>query len=218
MARVKTTKASPPPIDALAALQNDAGASKKLLNVLEGADKETATEKGRAIVFDNANAAKEKAPDPRLLPIVERAFKPKDWGSTLDRFDSWIELGDRRTEEAFIRKAHEEGPGIVQALIDCYLQVKYARETWELENDVCFAAMRDAATQALEGEKERKIRTKMITEADVEHKCAAMFPDEWARQESNRRRFKLTEDRSKHCIDTATLRCRHLDSMMARLR
>lgn len=211
---------NPPPrnLDAGALLANDAEASKKLLNVLEGADKETAIEHGRAVVFDNANAAREKAPDPRMLPIVERTFKPRDWMTTLDRYDAWLELGDRRTEEAFIRKTHEEGPGIVQALWDCYAQVKYARETWELENDVVFGSMREAASQALEGEKERKIRTKMITEADVEHKCAAMFPDEWARQESKRRRFKLTEDRAKHCIENATLRCRILDSMMARLR
>ena len=78
--------------------------------------------------------------------------------------------------------------------------------------------MREQATKALHGEKERGVRTKQITEKDVDTKCAAMFPDEWARQETKRLRHKLTEDRMKFAIENAQLRCRILDSMMARLR
>ena len=129
-----------------------------------------------------------------------------------------MSLGDRRTEEQFIRRAHEEGPEIVKDIYDVFIQVRFAREAWELENQLMLGGMRDEAQKVLEREKERKLRTKAITIDDVTHKAASMFPDEWAAQEKRRLQYKLIEDRSKHCVEIGTTRCRVLDSMMARLR
>lgn len=190
----------------------------KLIEEIEKADRDAATANARAMVFDSANAAQEKPIDARMPKLVSRVFEPIDWGRVLDRYDAWISLGERRGEEAYIRKAHEEGPQIARDLLDVSIQVRFAREAWELENDVSLGAMREQASQVLEGEKERKIRTKMITEADVAKKCAAMFPDEWAAQEKRRLQYSLVEERSKRSYDIATLRCRHLDTMMGRLR
>jgi hypothetical protein len=192
--------------------------SAQLVKELETADKEVAKEKARAIVFESANAAFEKPMDARFEKIVERTFAPKDWSLFQDKLDAWMELGDRRTEEAFIRKAHEEGPSIVREGYACYLQIRLARETWERENDVILGAMREQATEALQGEKDRGARNKTITEADIVAKCSTSFPDEWPRQESKRLKYKLTEDRAKHDVEDAILRCRHLDTMMSRLR
>lgn len=192
--------------------------SRSLSSVIAEADKEAAIEQARQVHFDNANRAVEREIDPRYPAVVQRVFRPMEWTDVLDRYDAWLELGEKRTEEGFIRKAHEMGPRLVQDLFDCYAQVRLARETWELENDVVFGDMREQATKCLEVEKERKIRTKTITEKDVDQKCAAMFPDEWARQESKRLRMKLTEDRTKFAIENAQTRQRVLDSMMSKLR
>jgi hypothetical protein len=223
LARTKVEKGTPPEepkpeFDAKAALAADVDASKKLVDVLEGADRAGAVEKAREVVFENANRATEKPVDARFPALVERTFRPKDWIATLDLYEAWLELGEKRSDEAFIRRAHERGPGIVQALWDAYFDVKYAREVWEMDNDVVFGAMREQAEEALENEKLRKVRTKTITEKDVATKCASMFPDEWRAQESKRLRFKLTEERAKSCVEVANSRVRVLESMMARLR
>lgn len=192
--------------------------SKKLDEVVQKADTEAKAERARAVVFDSANRDEEKEPDPRLPPLVSRVFAPKDWEKALDRFDEWRSLGERRTEEAFIRRAHELGPDVLMELYDCYFQVKAAREEWELQNDSLFGDMREQATQLLQDEKDRKIRSKAITEKDVDSKCAAIFQDEWTRQQMKRSRMEMVEARMKACIEVATVRCRHLDTMMGKLR
>lgn len=196
----------------------DVDAAKALLDTIETADKETDITNARAAMFESANAPRERPMDPRMGGLVERTFRPLDWGKILDRFDAWMTLGNHRTEEQFIRRAHEEGPEIVKDVYDVFLQVRFARESWELENDTMLGMMREEASKVLEREKERKIRTKTITIDDVTHKAASMFPDEFAEQEKRRLQFKLVEDRSKQCVELGTTRCRVLDSMMSRLR
>jgi hypothetical protein len=190
----------------------------RLVDVITEADRQTDISNARAMCFDNANAATEKPIDPQMTRLVERAFAPMDWEKTMDAFDAWMSLGEKRTEEAYVRRAHEIGPAIARDVYDVYMQVRYAREAWELENDVVLGGMREEATKVLELEKERKIRTKAITIDDVTRKAASMFPDEWAAQEKRRLQYTLVENRSKQCVELATLRCRILDSMMARLR
>lgn len=189
-----------------------------LVRELEEADKETAKAKARAIVFDSANAAIETPIDPKFARVVERLYAPKDWEKVQDRFEAWLSLGDRRTEEAFIRKAHEEGPEILRDLYGAYLQIRLTREAWELENDTVLGAMRLEATKALQEEKNRGSRNKTITKEDVADQAASMFPDEWSAQETKRLKYKGVEDRAKHDVEVAGTRCRHLDTMMSRLR
>lgn len=190
----------------------------QLAKELEAADKKTVIDNARARMFDSAHATPEKPMDKRMSGLVERTFKPLDWLAVLDRFDKWMGLGDRRTDDAFIRKAHEEGPEILGQVQDVYVQVKFAREAWELENHTMLGRMREEASDALELEKAKKLRTKTITIDDVTSKAASMFPDEFAVQEKARRQYTLVEERAKHCVERATIRCKHLDSMMHKLR
>lgn len=190
----------------------------KLIAEMEASDKETATQKARDFVFANANAAKERPIDPRFPAMVERTFPGADWGAVFDEFEQWLELGDRRGEEAFIRLAHERGPAIVRRVFGAYTEIRLARETWEKQNDVLLGSMREQANDILQAEKQRGVRSKTITEADVEKKCAVLFGDEWEAQEIKRRKFKAVEERAKHDVEVATLRCRTLDTMMSRLR
>lgn len=225
MARVKKESGTPETVPA-AVTSSDIDLAKvafpdngsELAKELAKADKETIIDNAKATMFESANAPKEKPVDRRMPGLVERTFRPIEWDKILDRFDAWMGLGDKRTEEAHIRKAHEEGPEIMGSVHDVYIQVKFAREGWELDNDTMLGAMRAAATEVLETEKEKKIRTKMITEADINTKVAAMFPDEWAAQEKRRLQYKLVEERAKHCVERGTIRCRHLDTMLNRLR
>lgn len=189
-----------------------------LATELAKADKETLIDNAKAAIFESANAPTERAIDRRMGGLVERTFKPLDWEKILDRFDAWMALGDKRTDEQFIRKAHEEGPEILGSVQDLYVQVKFVREAWELDNHTMLGTMREAASEVLEAEKLKKIRTKTITIDDVTAKAATMFPDEYAAQEKRRRQYALVEERAKHCVERGTIRCRHLDTMMTRLR
>lgn len=190
----------------------------QLVAELTKADKETAISNARAVVFDNANKIEEKPIDRRMAGLVSRTFLPMDWGKVLDRFEQWMALGDQRTEERFIRKAHEEGPEILGLVQDVYIQVKFAREAWELDNYTMLGAMREEASNILEGEKAKKLRTKTITIDDVTSKAASLFPDEYAAQEKQRRQYSLAEDRAKFAVERATIRCKHLDTMLHKLR
>lgn len=186
----------------------------KLLTVIETADKKVDEEKGRAVHFGKVNGAKEVPIDSRFPALVERAQRPIDWDEVLGVYEGWLVLGDRRTDTASIRKAHEEGPSIIQQLVDVYLQVKRAREKWESENDVILGSMREEAVDALEAEKARGARKKTITEADIKARGATMFPDEWHLQAEHRREYKMVEDRAERAIDVAKLRQKTLDTMV----
>jgi hypothetical protein len=190
----------------------------KLVSVLENADREAARDHAQNQVFGSANAAEEVPIDPRFAFVEERVFAPIDFGTVYDVIEGWLRLGERRTEEAFIRKAHEEGPDMLQQATRLYLQAKLAREKWEKENDVMFGAMREQASEVLEAEKASGKRKKAITEADVDAKCAALFPDQYRAQEIKRRKAKLTEDALSKLVEVCGVRCRHLDTMMHKLR
>lgn len=214
----KETTEAPPQGPSPTSIEKAIDASATLTGELEKADKQLAIDHARGLLFDSANRAAEKPIDDRYPALVERAFAPIDWGAIMDEFEAWNSLGIARTSEQFIRKAHEEGPEIIRKLYDVYLQVKFAREKWELENDVVLGGMREAANDALQGEKARGVRSKAITEADIEKQVATMFPDEWAKQESRRKQYKATEDRAKHNVEVANARQKTLDTMMNRLR
>lgn len=183
-----------------------------------GAEQREVEAKADARMFVFGAKATEKPIDPRVPRLVETLFAPSDWDVVFAKFEKWLSLGDRAREEAFIRKSHEEGPSIFRELYDAYLQIREARESWELRNDALLGSMREQATDVLQAEKNKGVRSKAITEADVDKKVAQMFPDEHAEQETKRRQYKFVEERAKHDVEVAALRCRHLDTMMTRLR
>lgn len=193
----------------------DDAPGKALADVIAKSEREDAERKAREFV---GGYAPEKPIDERVSRLVSTTFAPVSWDGVFDEFDKWMELGDNRTSEHFIRVAHEKGPAIVRKLYAVYLQVREARESWELRNAALLGSMREQANDLLQAEKNKGVRSKQITEADIDKKTAQMFPDEHAEQETRRLRYKLVEDRAKHEVEVATLRCRILDTMMTRLR
>lgn len=188
-----------------------------LEQVLVDADKASKREVAQQVVFGSVNAATESPIDARFPALVERAQAPLVWTEILDEYEAWLQLGDRRTDEAFIRKAHEQGPSIIRKVADLFFQAKRALETWEAENDVVFGSMREQASEALEEEKARGARKKTITEADVKAKAATLFPDEWPRQVSKRRDHAAVVKRAEHDLEVSKIRQKTLDGMIARL-
>lgn len=228
MARVKKESGTPTPeapaaaastspeIDLAKVAAPDNGAA--LAIELAKADKATIIDNAKAVRFDNAHTAVEKLVDHRMPALVKRTFAPLDWEKVLDRFDAWMALGDKRTDEQFIRKAHEEGPEILGSVQDMYVQVKFAREAWELDNTIMLGLLRKEAREMLETMKAKKLITKTITIDDVTEEAASNHPEEFAAQEKQRRQYTLVEERAKHCVERGTIRCRHLDTMMHKLR
>lgn len=195
----------------------------KLVTELEKADAQAATDAARAAIGLPEGPAYAVGPNPTdllegFLGIQTRVFAAIDFNAEYDAIEAWIKLGDKRTEEAFIRKLHEESADMLQRAHRLYTQAKLAREKWEAENAVVFGAMREQASEVLEQEKASGKRKKAITEADVDGKCAAMFPDAYVSQEIRRKKAKATEDSLKFLVETCGVRARHLDTMMHKLR
>ncbi len=194
-----------------------ASIGKQLAQVLLDSDREEANRRARDFV--SGGSATEKPIDPRFPPLVAKTFLPgADWDAVFDRFGRWLSLGDNRGQEQFIRRAHEEGPEIVRDLYRTYLDVRAAREEWELRNDAMLGSMREQANDVLQAEKNKGLRSKAITEGDLDKKVAQMFSEAYVEQETKRRRYKAVEERAKHDVEVAQLRCRVLDTMMNRLR
>jgi hypothetical protein len=68
---------------------------------------------------------------------------------------------------------------------------KIEKRAWEIENRALFASMWSEATRLLEQERTEKVRTKAITNDDVEFTCASQHFDEYKHQEI--RKVKTTE-------------------------
>ncbi len=64
-----------------------------------------------------------------------------------------------------------------------------------MANEVTFGAMWGEARREAEHERKTNGFSKAVTDQDVRAKCATLFPDEWAAQEHDREKLKLTVDR-----------------------
>lgn len=60
-----------------------------------------------------------------------------------------------------------------------YINAKADFDRFERECDPVIESMRDAANRELQQEKDNKLRSKAITDADVRGRASTMFPDEW---------------------------------------
>lgn len=60
-----------------------------------------------------------------------------------------------------------------------YLLAVLDVEAFKIDNDVAMGAYRQAATAALQAEKDAGQRSKQITDADVRDRAAVMYPEQW---------------------------------------
>lgn len=169
------------------------------------------------VTFDSANRAKESPLDPDFERIVETIFveQPLEMYTKLEKA---LRVGDGRADHGSVNKSLDEAESNARLAFRLSITAKLERDRWERENDVVFAGMRAEATSVLQREKDQKLRSKQITDADVESACAALFPDEWRHQEHKRRKVELMVKNMENLAEMWASRCRSLQAMLAKQR
>lgn len=100
-----------------------------------------------------------------------------------------------RAETSEIADALDDAQSCAWRAHKLHIGARVAHEIAESDAKIRLAPMRDAASAALQVEKTKGIRSKQITDADVESKMAEMFPDEWRSTEIARLRARKVVDK-----------------------
>ncbi len=189
--------------------------SRKLQQALEESARESKIGAARAAVFDSANAVKEVPFPPVAARIVETHF---DESVDIDKEHQQLEAALDSADTKPGHQVHEleRAEHNARRAFKLYLRFRQLRDEWEQDNRVLFASMREEAQRTLQHEKDTKQRSKQITDADVEHVCALMFPDEMRAQERQRNRARLTEKSLEHLAEMWSSKARSLGVLVSK--
>jgi hypothetical protein len=140
-----------------------------------------------AELIQKPEAQQRKIPYGRALPkpgrtfatIVDRLFAPD--------FDPAVEEQELRSALSMavaltpgeLEKALERSDAAALRAHRLYIVAKVDYERFEIQYEAIADAMRTEALRQLQAEKDAKLRSKVITEADIRGRCALLYPDEW---------------------------------------
>ena len=167
-------------------------------------------------LFATANSG-QAGIQPDIQRIVETVFAVDAWKDYED-IERNLEIGDQRVNYAVLMEALDKAERRARRAHALYLAAKLERERWELDTGVVDAEMRQAATDKLEEEKDKGIRKKQITDADVRSKMAELYPDEWKSQEMTRVKLRGTVEHLERLAELSKNRCFTLGTMLSNLR
>lgn len=127
----------------------------------------------------------ERPPTPAIAPAYARIITrmvPEDPDGDYVELERKLRLrasAPHRAEASEIVDALDDAQSSAWRAHRLHLGARIAYEAFEVDAKVRLAPMRDSATAALQVEKASGVRSKQITDADVEGRIAEMFPDEW---------------------------------------
>lgn len=119
------------------------------------------------------------------LKIQERVFDLPDPETEHAELEAELRLTDALTP-GNLSEALNNAEDNARRAHRLYVTALAAYEAFELEMTPVVEAMRETANKDLQGEKDRKERSKAITDADIKGRASVMFPDEWARVQRRR--------------------------------
>jgi hypothetical protein len=169
------------------------------------------------LVWDSANRPKKVHFDPEYGGIIEKLVVAEPL-KEYDTLEAALKLGDRRNDRAAVLKALDEAETYARRANKLWQGAILERKRWGRDNEVVLSGMRSVATRSLQHEKEQGLRNKAITDADVEARMAARFPDEWREQESKADRMKAMVDSMENLADMWVSRCRTLQAIYGKQR
>lgn len=138
------------------------------------------------------------------LPDPDGLYKSLEEGLSLrEALTPNALLGALNTAEDFARLAHK-----------LYVVANADYERFERECEPIVESMRDAANRELQSEKDSKLRSKAITDADLRGRAAVMFPDEWAAMDSRRIKASGMLNHLKALAELWKTRCYSLNGML----
>lgn len=152
-----------------------------------------------------------------LRQIVETHWV-EDMNASWQRIRAALKVGVNRSKHGHLHKALDVARDLSQEAHGLWMTAKLEGRRWENANEVTHGKMWNEATRALQHEKDQGLRSKQITDADVRAKVATLYPDEFAAQEFDREKIKLTVDRMGALAKDASEKCEDLRVMLAKLR
>lgn len=161
------------------------------------------------------------SPMPRVSHDLERiteSIYAVDYRATFERLQAELRVGEKRADYATLAKALDDAEDNARLAHALYLAAKLEREKWKLDMEVILAPMRTEATGELQKEKEQGLRSKQITDADVESKIAALHPEEVQWHASKATKLRGMEEHLLHLVELWKSRCRTLQTLVGALR
>lgn len=155
--------------------------------------------------------------DPAYARIVTRMVPTDPDGdyAELERKLRLRETAPHRAESSAIVDALDEAQDCAWRAHRLHLGARIAYEAFEVDAKVRVSALRDGATLALQDEKTRGVRSKQITDADVEAKMAELYPDEWGALTMDRLRARKAVDKLEEFAKLWSTRAQTLQAELA---
>src|SRR5574341_128180 len=148
---------------------------------------------------------------PKVQRVVTHVFDV-DVADAYEKLEGELALDDALTPQA-VRRALNRVERYAQLAHQLYIASKVEQEVFEVQSEKVLGAMRTQAVEKLSLEKEAKLFTKQITEADIKLRMADMFPDEWDEIQARRLRFSGAVEHLKRLAELWQSRCRSLASL-----
>ncbi len=173
-------------------------------------------------LFDNAPAQKDAAERQRKeLPelemsftrIRESVFTLHDPDGEYKHLEEGISLREALTPNALMTALNEAEDNARRAH-KLYVVARADYERFERECEPIVESMRDAANRELQAEKDSKLRSKAITDADLRGRASTMFPDEWRAIDSRRIKADGMLEHLKALAELWKNRCYSLNGML----
>jgi hypothetical protein len=137
---------------------------------------------------------------------------------TYEKLERELVVGDKRTDYGSMMRHLDHAERNARDAHRLWQTAIIEKKRWEMENEVVLAAARSEATRSLQAEKEKGLRSKQITDADVESRVAAIFPDEWKAQQHERARMSAMVASLENLSEVWLSRCRTLQALVAKQR
>lgn len=138
-------------------------------------------------LFVNANKGPKITPDfARIIDTLYAADAFADY----DDLERHLEVGEERGDYLTLRERLDKAEVRARRAHRLLLGAKLELFNWERDAELTMAAMRNAAHDQLQAEKDNGQRNKAITDADVVARIAQTFPGEYRTQETTRHKLK----------------------------
>jgi len=150
---------------------------------------------------------------PAWMKIQERTFALEDPEEEYNELEQDLRLNDALTP-GNLQDALNKAEDNARRAHKLYIVARVEYERFDLETMPIIEAMRDAASRDIQGEKDRKERSKAITEADIKGRASVLFPDEWAIAMERKSKAEGMMDSLKSFAELWRQRCFSLSSML----
>lgn len=171
----------------------------------------------RPEAFGSANRAKEKPIRDDFGRITESIFL-NDVEETWKKLEADLRVGEDRSDRGIVLRALDNAEANARTAHRLWITAKLEQQRYEITNKIVFGALREEANRVLQREKDQKLRSKQITEEDIENMSAQLYPDEFEEQTIRRKKAELMVKSLENLAEMWKQRCSALEVMLGKSR